>query len=93
MSAVETGIPHDPEQHAAYVQSWAKVLKKDKNEIFRAASEASKACDYVFERVNTLKNEHATTAEAAQAQPAEAASPTSPATAPREREREAELTL
>ena len=93
MAAVETGIPHDPEQHAAYVQSWAKVLKQDRNEIFRAASEASKACDYVFERVNTLKNEHAATAEATQAQPAEATMPMPPAPAPRERVKEAELTL
>jgi len=48
MLAAETGIPHDPEQHAAYVASWLQALKKDKNEIFRAASAASKATDYVL---------------------------------------------
>jgi antirestriction protein ArdC len=48
MLAAETGIPHDPAQHAAYVQSWLEALKKDKNEIFRAASAASKAADYVL---------------------------------------------
>ena len=48
MLGAETGIPHDPSQHAAYVQSWIKALKNDKNEIFRAASAASKACDFVL---------------------------------------------
>ncbi|WP_263353320.1 ArdC family protein [Acidicapsa acidisoli] len=50
MLGVETGIPHDPSQHAAYVQSWIKSLKSDKNEIFRAASAASKACDLLLQR-------------------------------------------
>jgi antirestriction protein ArdC len=45
----ELGIPHDTEQHAAYVKSWVKVLREDKNEIFRAAAEASKITDYVVE--------------------------------------------
>lgn len=48
MLAVERGIPHDPTQHAAYVDSWLQALKKDKNEIFRAASAASAAADYVL---------------------------------------------
>jgi antirestriction protein ArdC len=49
MLGVETGIPHDPSQHAAYLASWIKALKNDKNEIFRAASAASKACDFVLQ--------------------------------------------
>ncbi len=52
--AAQTGIPHDEEQHKAYVQSWAKVLKEDKNEIFRAASEAGKAVDYVMAKEREL---------------------------------------
>jgi len=52
--AAETGIPHDEEQHKAYIQSWAKVLKNDKNEIFRAAAEASKAVDYVLGKEQSL---------------------------------------
>ena len=50
--AAERGIPHNPEQHAAYVGSWIKALKDDKNEIFRAARDAHKAADFVldFER-------------------------------------------
>jgi antirestriction protein ArdC len=48
MLAAERGIPHDPSQHAAYVASWLQALKKDKNEIFRAAANASKATDYLL---------------------------------------------
>lgn len=29
---------------------WLEALKKDKNEIFRAASKASQACDFVLKR-------------------------------------------
>jgi hypothetical protein len=46
--AAERGIPHDPEQHAAYVDSWIKSLKEDKNEIFRAAHDASAAADFLL---------------------------------------------
>ena len=44
--AAETGIPYDPEQAAAYIKSWARMLKQDKNEFFAAASEAQKIVDY-----------------------------------------------
>ncbi len=46
--AAEKGIPHNPENHAAYVGSWIQLLKQDKNEIFRAAHDASKAADFVL---------------------------------------------
>jgi antirestriction protein ArdC len=46
--AAERGIPHDPEQHAAYVSSWINVLRQDKNEIFRAAHDASGAADFLL---------------------------------------------
>ena len=46
--AAERGIPHNPEQHAAYVSSWINVLKKDKNEIFRGAHDASRAADFLL---------------------------------------------
>lgn len=54
-AAAQTGIPHDPERHAAYVQDWAKALKNDKNEIFRAAAEAGKAVDYVLAKEQALQ--------------------------------------
>jgi antirestriction protein ArdC len=47
--AAETGIPNDPKQHAAYVASWIKALKDDKNAIFKAASAASAAADYLLQ--------------------------------------------
>jgi antirestriction protein ArdC len=47
--AAERGIPHSPEQHAAYVASWITALKNDKNEIFRAARDAHKAADFILE--------------------------------------------
>jgi antirestriction protein ArdC len=46
--AAQRGIPHDPERHAAYVNSWIGALKRDKNEIFRAAHDASKATDFIL---------------------------------------------
>jgi antirestriction protein ArdC len=44
----ERGIPHNPESHAAYVGSWLKSLRDDKNEIFRAARDAHKAADLLI---------------------------------------------
>lgn len=38
------------EQHAAYVKSWVSALKNDYNEIFRAADDAEKICNYLYER-------------------------------------------
>lgn len=38
------------EQHAAYVKSWVGALKNDYNEIFRAAADAEKICNYLYER-------------------------------------------
>lgn len=38
------------EQHAAYVKSWISALKNDYNEIFRAAADAEKICNYLYER-------------------------------------------
>jgi antirestriction protein ArdC len=47
--AAERGIPHDPSHHASYVGSWIKALKEDRNEIFRAAHDASAAADFLLE--------------------------------------------
>ena len=43
------GIPHFPGRHAAYAASWIKALKGDKNEIFRAAADAAKITDNLFD--------------------------------------------
>jgi len=66
--AAELGVPHDPANHAAYVGSWIEVLREDKNEIFRAAHEASSATDFVLSldrevsRAETLEMVHSGTA-------------------------------
>ena len=56
--AAERGIPHEPGQHAAYVNAWVKAIKEDKNEIFRAAHDGSKAADYLLalERDKSIAN-------------------------------------
>lgn len=45
----ELGVPHDINRHASYVDSWITGLKKDKNELFRAAKDAGQAADYVLD--------------------------------------------
>lgn len=55
--SAQRGIPHDPEQHAAYVGSWIEALRKDKNEIFRASKDAAAATDYLLERELQLERE------------------------------------
>lgn len=54
-AAMQTGITRErDEQHTAYLQSWAQALKNDKHEVFKAASDASKAMDYVLDRERNL---------------------------------------
>src|SRR5580693_7690475 len=64
--AAERGIPHNPEQHAAYVGSWIQVLQQDKHEIFRAAHDASAITDYLL----GLEREHPLISERLEAGPA-----------------------
>ncbi len=70
MLSAYTGITADIENHAAYVSSWIKVLKEDRREIFRAASDATKIVDFMLGRnqdETTVANE---TSDAATVQPA-----------------------
>jgi antirestriction protein ArdC len=39
--------PEVREDHAAYIESWLKVLQDDKRAVFSAASHASKAVDFL----------------------------------------------
>lgn len=48
MLGQDIGISHDPGQHAAYVQSWVKVLKEDPFEIMRACRDAEQIKEYVL---------------------------------------------
>jgi antirestriction protein ArdC len=44
----ETGVNDEPrEDHASYVKSWVSKLKDDKTAIFTAASQASKAAEFI----------------------------------------------
>lgn len=45
---VQIGVTPEFDQSAAYVEGWLKALKEDKRAIFRAASEAQKATDFVL---------------------------------------------
>jgi len=48
MLGQDTGIPHDPDQHAAYVQSWIAALEKDPYEIQRACRDAEQIKEYIL---------------------------------------------
>ena len=48
MIAVHLGIEPEIDQAAAYVEGWLEALKNDKRMIFKAASEAQKAVDYIL---------------------------------------------
>ncbi len=41
-------LPCDIPNHASYIASWAKKLKEDKREIFRAAADAQRIADYLL---------------------------------------------
>lgn len=54
---------HADTSHAGYIKSWIKVLQEDHNEIFRAASDAEKICDYLLERERLLTKQVTKTEE------------------------------
>ncbi|MEM5469901.1 MAG: zincin-like metallopeptidase domain-containing protein, partial [Sulfitobacter sp.] len=45
---VQIGVAPEFGQSAAYVEGWLTALKEDKRAIFRAASDAQKAADFVL---------------------------------------------
>jgi antirestriction protein ArdC len=42
------------EDHASYIASWLKVMREDKRAVFKAATEAQKAADWVLKRAGRL---------------------------------------
>jgi antirestriction protein ArdC len=48
--SAELGVPMQLENNAAYIGSFVKRLKEDKFEIFRAAKDAQRICDYLTGR-------------------------------------------
>ncbi|MFD1771368.1 ArdC family protein [Sphingobacterium suaedae] len=53
----ELNIGHDPGQHAAYIESWIKLLRDTPFEIHSAAVDAEKICKYIlaFEPTREIK--------------------------------------
>lgn len=51
--------------HVAYIKSWLEALQNDKNMIFKASSQASRAVEYQF----TIKDEYEKTLQTIQEQP------------------------
>lgn len=47
MLCATLGLNYEVEHHASYIASWLKALKGDKKFIFKAASAAQKAVDYI----------------------------------------------
>lgn len=56
----ELGVGQSIDDHAAYVQSWIKILRDDPRELFRAAADAEKIKDYVmgFEHTQEIRQSH-----------------------------------
>lgn len=48
MLSQDIGISHDPDQHAAYVDSWIKALEQDPYEIARACRDAEQIKEYIL---------------------------------------------
>ena len=51
----QIGVAPEFGQSAAYVEGWLTALKEDKRAIFRAASEAQKAADFVLHAAGQSK--------------------------------------
>lgn len=47
--SADLGIPRRDEHHAAYLKSWASMIRDDPNALFRAARDAEKAVDLIKE--------------------------------------------
>lgn len=45
------------QNHVAYLQSWVSALRNDEALLFRAASKADAACEYIIERIKTSEAE------------------------------------
>lgn len=49
MMTTELGLGHYPERHAAYVGSWMKAIKEDRNALFTAARDAENIRTWIME--------------------------------------------
>ena len=53
MVCASLGLTPDFDQSAAYLKSWLRALADDKRLIFKAASEAQKAADWLLQAAST----------------------------------------
>lgn len=56
MIAVATGLPFNPDNHAAYVKGWIKAIKNDYREIFRACADAERIKEFILDLARPLEN-------------------------------------
>ena len=49
MLSTELGLGHYPQRHAAYVKSWMKAIKEDRNVLFTAARDAENIKSWIME--------------------------------------------
>ena len=75
------GVPHDPDQHVAYVASWIKAIEEDPSEIVRACRDAEEIKEYILglERQKELGEERALTVETSREADAAMGLPETPA--------------
>lgn len=64
--SIDTGLPLNTQNNAAYLKSWSKKLKEDKMEIFNAVNDAYKIKDYVEALVREKVKQQETEKEAEQ---------------------------
>lgn len=60
MMGTRLQVGHDPSQHAAYLQSWVKIVREDPKAILKACQDAEKICEHL----GVAKYEHAATQKA-----------------------------
>lgn len=48
MISAATGLPFNPDNHAAYVNCWIQAIEKDYREIFRACADAERIKNYIM---------------------------------------------
>jgi antirestriction protein ArdC len=75
MIAMRLNLPGQIEGHAAYVDSYLKVLRDDKKEIFRAAKDAERMARYVLSHHPDFKDEFEAEHQVQMAAHAEAGAP------------------
>ena len=62
MISRETGIPHNPGNHAAYIKSWIKAIKNDYRELRMACRDAEAIVGYLLNKVEIARDVHNTAA-------------------------------